>query len=167
MSKFVEDLQIDESVLDKEWLKQPSEFMKISAAAAEARKEHDLAKLALDVTESVAYKDIVDNPESYGLAKTTEAAIKAAVKVHDEVIAAQKKVIEAKYEMDMHNSAVQAFDQRKRALENLVTLHGQSYFSTPVVKGANKEEIKQDIEESMKREVRRKHRRRKEKNVED
>lgn len=148
--KFDEELMINENLLDKEWLKQPKVFMKISVESAEARKAYEQAKLYLDCEESAAYQEIMNDPEQFGLAKTTEAAIKSALKIHPAVVKAQNKVIDAKYEMDVMAAAVQAFDQRKRALENLVVLHGQSYFATPTVKGADKEAM----EELEKRSVR-------------
>ncbi len=40
-------------------------------------------------------------------------------------------VIDAQYEYQMAQGAVQAVEQRKSALENLVKLYGQGYFAGP------------------------------------
>jgi hypothetical protein len=46
--------------------------------------------------------------------------------------------------------AVTALDQRKKALEKLVDLHGQDYFSTPRAKGENREKM-EELETSLRR----------------
>lgn len=68
------------------------------------------------------------------MVKITETTVKNAVTSDREVQKARSAIIEAKHEVDVLSAAVSALDQRKRALENLVTLHGQSYFSTPSVR---------------------------------
>jgi len=133
MNTFKEDLEIDPNALDVEWLEQPKKFFDVAEQAAEAKREVDRAKLALEVTEAELDNDIRTSPEKYGLAKVTDKAIAAAIKMAEKYQEASKTLTEAQYEKNMLDSATQAWDQRKRALENLVFLHGQSYFAGPSV----------------------------------
>jgi hypothetical protein len=47
------------------------------------------------------------------------------------VYAAKDKLIKANREVSTYYSVVFTLDHRKSALERLVTLHGQNYFSSP------------------------------------
>jgi len=153
METFKEELAIDPNALDVEWVEQPTQFFNVAEQAAEARREVDRAKLALEVTEATLDNDIRSNPAKYGLPKVTETALKSAMHLTEEYQEAQKALSEAQYEKAMLDAATQAWDQRKRALENLVSLHGQSYFAGPSVPRTLKH-IERSVSE--KREIRRK-----------
>lgn len=128
---YEQDIRIDETALDVEWLEQPSLMMKYARVAIEARKKLDQAKEALDVAKAELDKNIRSNPERFGLEKITEGAITSAILTHKDYAKANQEMIEAKYQTDMANAAVRAVEARKDALENLVRLFGQSYFAGP------------------------------------
>lgn len=128
---YEQDIRIDETALDVEWLEQPTLMMKYAKIAAEARRELDLAKENLDVIKAEIDKDIRMNPENYDLGKVTEAAIFATMLGTAKYKKANQRLIDAKYEADVASAAVRAMDARKEALENLVRLHGQQYFAGP------------------------------------
>jgi hypothetical protein len=132
-ARLVQDLKVDPNALDIEWIRQPSLYYKYSTQAAEARKEMDASKIRLDVVLAQVQSKIRSNPDKYGLAKSTEAAIEAAVKQDPEVAKAQEDFLESKHNVALLESAVAALDQKKRALENLVSLHLGSYFAGPKV----------------------------------
>jgi hypothetical protein len=131
--KYEQEIKIDETALDIEWLDQPGLFMKYSKHLAQMRKEVDEAKQDLDIKFAEVDRRIRETPEAYGIEKVTEPAIKTAILTEDEYQESQKHYLEVKYEMDMAQGAVNAFNQRKDALENLVRLHGQQYFAGPKV----------------------------------
>jgi len=151
MNTFKEDLAIDPNALDVEWLDQPKKFFDVAEQAAEARRGVDRAKLALEVTEAELDNDIRTNPLKYGIAKITEPALKAAMRMTDKYQKAQTALADAQYEKAMLDSATQAWDQRKRAIENLVSLHGQSYYASP---SAPRDLAKKYMEETDKRRIR-------------
>lgn len=124
-------IEIDHNALDLEWIEQPKNFLLISTELADEKKLLEKLKLRADVTESEVAKNVRDNPDKYGLSKVTEAGIKSAVAGSDEMKKALQRIIDKKHDVDILQSAVTAMDHRKRALENLVTLHGQQYFSSP------------------------------------
>lgn len=128
---YEDDIRIDETALDLEWLDQAKLMMKYVRYAAKARMELDLAKERLDSVKAELDKNIRMNPEKYDLAKVTDAAVSATLLGLDDYTVANQTVIEAKYEADIASGAVRAFEQRKDALENLVKLHGQQYFAGP------------------------------------
>jgi len=131
---YERDIRIDETALDIEWLEQPALFMKYSKHLAQMRKEVDEAKQNLDIKDAEVDRKIRETPEAYGIeGKVTEGAIKSAKLTEDEFQEAQKHYLEVKFEMDMAQGAVNAFSQRKDALENMVRLYGQQYFSGPRV----------------------------------
>jgi len=133
METFKDELEIDHNALDIEWLEQPKRFFEVAEQAAEAKRDVERAKLALEVAEAELDNDIRTNPATYGIAKITEGAIKSAIAVSAKYQDASNAYADAQYNNNMLQSAVAAWDQRKRALENLVYLHGQSYFAGPSV----------------------------------
>ena len=130
---FEKDVNIDETILDVEWLEQPSLMLKYGRLVVEARKGYDLAKENLDVVKAELDKEIRSNPEKFKLAKATESAILSAILTHPRYKEASERLIEAKYNLSMYQTAANAIDAKKAALENLVKLHGQQYFAGPKV----------------------------------
>jgi len=130
---YEEDIRIDETALDTEWLDQATLFFKYARHAANMRKEVDLAKENLEVTKAEVDKEIRQNPEKFKIEKVTDASVSANVLTHKDYKAANQEYIDAKYELDIAQAAVNAMNQRKDALENMVKLHGQQYFAGPKV----------------------------------
>lgn len=135
---YSKDILIDPEALDVEWLNQPVLFLKYSNKASDARRELDESKEFLEYTKAEVETEIRTNPDKYGLeGKTgkapTEAQFKNAVTLHERVVEAQANCITKAQEYAHWQNASNAFDQRKKALENLVFLHGQQYFAGPRV----------------------------------
>ena len=114
------DLSIDLNALDTEWLEQPERFYDVATQAAEAKREVERTKLALDIAEAELDNDIRANPVKYGIAKITEGAISSAIKLAKPYQDAVNTHADAQLHNNHMQSGVQAFDQRKKALENLV-----------------------------------------------
>jgi hypothetical protein len=130
---YEDDIEIDETALDVEWIEQPRLMAKYCQMKASAQKDLDYAKEHLDVVRARVDKMIRDDPDAFGLAKVTEGTVSAAILMHDDYRKANDEYIGAKYDYNIAEGVVRAFDQRKSALENLVRLHGQSYFAGPSV----------------------------------
>ncbi len=147
-------LDIDKNLLDDEWLNQPKlynswglQFEDAEADVDDCKREYDTLKEELKEIEAKIDLDIRCNPENYGdylskdiidKGKLTEKMIASIVILHPERKKAQKKLFEAQGEIDVakHRAGVLrqvtiSLEQRKRALERLVDLHGQKYFATP------------------------------------
>jgi len=144
MENFKEKLEIDQNALDQEWLNQPKRFYAVSEDLAHAKKRLEKEKLKMEIIEAELYRDIKTNSSNYGLEKVTEAAIASTIKLQSKYEDQQNKIIEAKHEADIFNAGVSAFDQRKKALENMVFLFGQQYFASPKIpKGTDGTYIKE------------------------
>lgn len=129
---YEKDIKIDESNLDLDWLEQPVLMMQYSRRAAAAKIEEDLANENLKVVEAELDKKIREDFADTGV-KITEKVVQAAILTHLEHKTATQAVIDARYNTSIAKAAVQAFEHKKSALENLVRLHGQQYFAGPSV----------------------------------
>lgn len=128
---YEQDIIIDDSALDLEWLDQPALFLKYSRNLAQCNQRLDEYKQNLDIVKAEADSNIRKNPDKYKIDKITEAVVTNLILQDEDYQEAYKAYLNAKYEVDIATGAVRAFDQRKSALENLVKLHGQSYFAGP------------------------------------
>lgn len=143
-------LDIDINQLDVEWLKQPKLYERYAERLADAKRDLEIAKSELEVTRAELDQDIRDRPDAYDLGKVTEPAIANVILTEKEYRRSRKKVIECKHFVDVLDAMVTALDHRKKALENLVFLHGQSYFASPRASA----EQHGEMEEMRKRSVR-------------
>jgi len=124
--------KIDEHDLVREWVEQPELFYKYARRLADARLELSQRETAVDVAKADADNLIRERPKKFGLPeKPTEAAIKAAIINMPSYTQAMKFLHEAAHAVALLDAAVKTLDHRKRALENLVDLHGQNYFASP------------------------------------
>jgi hypothetical protein len=130
---YEDDIRIDPSALDVEWLGQAELMIKYTRNAAQARMELDQAKQALDIIRAGLDKDIRELPKQYGIEKVTDKAVESTIITLTEYQEAFQEYLDTKYEADMAQGSVQAFQQRKDALQELVRLHGQSYFAGPSI----------------------------------
>lgn len=130
---YEEDIHIDSDLLDVEWLDQPALLMRYARNAAQARMALDKAKEALELARAEIDKKIRTIPEKYGIEKVTEGAVQAAILTQTAFKEATDTFIQAKFDADIAQGAVNAVNQRKDALENLVRLHGMQYFAGPKV----------------------------------
>jgi hypothetical protein len=129
---YERDLHIDESALDVEWLNQPMLLMKYSRELASAEREVSRIKEKQAVLKAELDKDIRLHPEKFGIdSKLTEAVVTGAILLNDKHKKVAEELIEAQYEARMLKGAVEACQQRKDALQDLVKLHGQRYFAGP------------------------------------
>lgn len=129
---YEEDLRIDPDALDTEWLDQSRLFMKYAEEAAKAKREMDKMKENCDVVYAETDSRVRTNPEKYDIEKITESTVKATITKSKRYQSAIEDFNHSKFDYDIAQAAVRAFDMRKSALENLVRLLGQSYFAAPM-----------------------------------
>lgn len=136
-------LDIDQLHLDKHWVEQPRLYLQHAKLLADARRELDRLKSELELTHAELDKEIRTSPEEYDIEKVSEKAIENCILTQKRYLTANAAVIDAKHAVDVYQAFVSALDHRKRALENLVDLHGQSYFATPRATGDNSEAMQE------------------------
>ena len=137
---FENDIAIDLDNLHEEWrthaqvrYKYAKEIAYLDMKAKQQRKLIEVKKAKLKEASSKLILQVKgDNP------KFTVQQIDATIAGHEqiknpegELSLAQDELIELEYELNMAKNALQAFDDRKTALENEVKLWTRNYFSSP------------------------------------
>ncbi len=146
-------VEVDIEQLDKEWVEQPTRFHKAAKKVADARHELAKAKAALEIIEAEVALDIRNNPTTFGLKKPTETAVKNMVVVDKRTQTAVKTLNKAKHKVDVFEARVSALEHKKRALENLVSLHQSDYFSAPRARGVTSE-VREEVDRKKKKAIR-------------
>jgi hypothetical protein len=127
---YEKEIIIDEHFLDKEWIKQSQNYLTISQEAIQADTEAKRSKECLEVVKAELYLSIRKQMEEEG-EKITETLLDNRIKIHADYKNAMANFLENQHAAQILKSAVQAFDQKKSALENLVKLKLAGYYSEP------------------------------------
>lgn len=134
-------LEINPYKLDEEWLEQAKLFFSFAADLADVKMVHDKAKANLELVEAELDREIRSDPAKYNIDKVTETSIKNAVITRSRYQKAQEELITARYDVAIHQAAVDAMDQRKKALENMVQLDGRNYYAEPTAPKGAREKV--------------------------
>jgi hypothetical protein len=147
---YEEDIRIDDSALDVEWLGQAELTFKYCKHVANMERAMDKAKEFLDLAKAEVDKDVREHPEKHKLGdiKITEAVVTSAILQSDKYKDAYSDYLDAKFEFGVARGAEKAFQDRKKALENLVMLFGQNYFAGPSMpRNLSNERTKKKVED--------------------
>lgn len=123
--------EIHLDTLDQEWVDHPGMVNVQARAAAKAKRVVKELERELKVAEAELGKQIRLRPGKFKLDKVTEAAVKEIITLHPNIQKLEQAIIDAEYRSDILFASVKSLDKKTSALENLVKLHGQNYFSTP------------------------------------
>lgn len=161
-------LEPDINNLDKEWVNQPklyytfgeqSEILENKLIKKEQEisvAQEDLKRIAAEID-----LDIRRSPEKYSLPeKTTETMIAKAILLqpnYDKKVKEINLLIEEKnklaYKVGLLQKILKAIEQKKAALENLVSLWIGNYYSTPKAKDNQAKEIMNEINKKETRKI--------------
>lgn len=133
LSEFRARICIDPEALDVGALEQSGLFFDWASRAAEGRATMEQEKHNLDILTSKMSLKCRRSPDEFGLSKVTESAITDAINATQEYRQQLLKYLNAREESLYLDACVEALAQRKRMIEILVSLHGQSYFATPAI----------------------------------
>ena len=147
--------ELDETRLDEHWIEQPRIMFKAMKDLADAKLAVDEAKTHLQVVEAETSKEVRSDPVEYGIEKVTEKAITECLVSSEPVVEATASLQEKKHHADICQAMVTALDHRKKALEKLVDLHGQSYFATPQASGESGKKMREVEKKSVRKKSRR------------
>ena len=130
---FEKDLEIDEQALDVEWLEQPKLALKYARYLKDCRHEERRLEEEKKNKRSELILEANENPkELLKKDKPNAADIEAYYRTHPDYQKIVEELNEAKEEAEFADRAYQQIAwTRKKALENLVVLHGQQYFAGP------------------------------------
>jgi hypothetical protein len=145
-----DDISIDETALDVEWLRQPELMRKIAKQVANDNLALRTSEELLDYEKATMDSRIRKNPENYGLSKVTEPTVAAAILTTSRYRKAKQAVLKARHQYESSKALMSAIEHKKQALENLVKLHGTQYFAGPSVPRNLSEERERMIKETEK-----------------
>lgn len=133
---FSEAIEIDPTQLDREWLQQPDLFLAVAEEEAACARDVAVMEEHLAQVEAELALDIRANPKDYDAPEgarggVTDSICTALITLQPKYQGCKKALTEARYKYDRARAAARAFDHRRSALERLVALHGQNYFSSP------------------------------------
>jgi len=130
---FERDMKIDEQSLDVEWLKQTELAHLYNQHYAQCYKDLQIAQEEVKTIRSSLIRKANKFPEIHCLKpKPTAGDIEAYYRTHPKYKRLKTKVIDLEYEKNMAELGKNEINYtRKAALEQLVTLLGQSYFAGP------------------------------------
>ena len=130
---YENDIHIDESGLDVEWLRQPKLMFFYAKMVAELRRTLDRRKERLNIVKAELDKKIRQNPADFDIERITETAVSNTILTQEAYKEASADIIDTNYELSIAQAAVSALNDKRTALENLVRLYGQQYFAGPSV----------------------------------
>lgn len=136
---------IDELNLDGELIRQPKLVSKYADRLADAKRELDNAKDALEVIEAELSLKIRSKPHRYHIEKITEGVVSATILLQSTRREAAHRVIEAQHKVRIYESAVNSLEHKRSSLGRLVELKQMDYYSEPNTRSAeHRERIKQE-----------------------
>ena len=124
-------LGIDDHELVAEWQRQPQLMQTWTAYHADAILAMDAAKATMEVTKATQSREIRQEPMEFDLTKTSDPAVAACVLEQPIVKMKIKAYHEAKHRVAILAGAVASIEDRRRALQKIVDLHGQDYYREP------------------------------------
>jgi len=129
--EYKEDLKINIEELEIEWLRQPGLYHQYAEKLAHAQrvmvKAHENVKI---VTAELVEKAGKGGETLLGI-KPTGANVESWYRQHEDHKEAKNELIDAQFEVNVLQGAVDAFVQRKKALEKLVDLWIGNYYASP------------------------------------
>jgi len=124
-------LEVDETNLLAEWQGQAAMMLEYGILLADAMQAEDEAKAELAVVAAELEAAIRANPESYGLAKLTEAAVASTIPVQPEHAEATEAYNKARHEVRICRAAVDALSHRKSTLQGMTDLFLRQWYADP------------------------------------
>ena len=148
VESYANDISIDKYVLDEEWLKQPTIFMKWVDNYAQAVLERDRIKDRLDVVRAEIDGEIRTNPPEGG--KLTEAAISNIIVQSQRYRTIMDGLIKANYDVNVLSGVKESLNHKKSALENLTKLFLAGYYTSPHVPSGMQEQVDRKTSDQLK-----------------
>ena len=146
--------EIDTTRLDEEWIRQPKLFFEYSVQLVDAREAQRESLSQLNVVKAQLDKRIRLKPKKYGIDKLSEPRIAHTIITRPKYKEADELANKRTYRVQILQAAVSALEHRRKALERLVSLHGQNYFSVPRPLDEASKEVTDKIEkQSVRRRV--------------
>ena len=142
---FKKMVEIDPANLEAGWLGQASSFMEVAETEADASKTVAEIKEEIGFAEAQTAERLRSEAASADK-KLTEKALSDMLSLDPALRVTRQKLIKAVYNYDVVVGARRAMDNRKAALENLVTLQMRFGHAEPSVAGTPRAEVRGAME---------------------
>jgi hypothetical protein len=129
IEKSKEDIQIHKDHLEDDWETHSELALEWHMKLATAIFLRDTEKEKLVSREAEKSFDIRNDPKNYGIEKITEGAIDTLLKTDRTLQDLRISVINIDYQVNLLKGVTTAFEHRKKALEEEVSLYIAGYFS--------------------------------------
>lgn len=126
-----EKIQVSPEELDVEWCRIARDIYQAAEAVTDAEENVLLAEAKKTKVMTERDLEIRQAPSVFGLEKLTEAGVKSVLLDDKAVQKADEKCRHARLIHSRAKNLVTGLTEKRRALENLVTLHGLNYFAEP------------------------------------
>ena len=144
---YEEDIKINKYKLDEELVKQPQLYLHWAEQHAEAVAERDEKRVELDLIRAEIDGNIRESPEDWGYdKKPSEAAITNLILQESKYRDVQSELIEATKNVNIMSAAMTAMNDKKKALEGLVTLLVAGIYSEPKVPREKRDKLTSEEE---------------------
>jgi len=140
LKQMTAKLPIDMNDLEGEWIRQPSMYVEVGQWCAELRRDAKQAKQHAEFVYSQTLLDVLNDPNHAGLPKITEAANKAYILTVQDYRDVQDAANEAERQANDSQRLLEALEQRKAALRDLVRLYVHEYYMDVDPKGPSPQE---------------------------
>lgn len=130
MRDLAKDMEVDKDNLDDECAGYPKLLAEYAEASRAAQKAKDDAELALAVEKAELESKIRQAPQSFGVAKVTEAAVHSALVRQESYQDAVKARDRSRRNLIAARNALRAIDRKEAAIKHLVKLRSQEYFGS-------------------------------------
>lgn len=150
---YKKDLEVHLHDLESGLTNQASLYMKYAELYADAIRERDRAKEALDLYKAEMDSKIRENPDKFGLTKSTETGIANCIIREGEYALRMDTFNNANYRANIMTGARMAFEHRKTALETLSKLYIGGYFSEVRMSEDMKKTFRDSVKEKELKEI--------------
>ncbi len=126
------DIEVDENDLEGEWITHASLYMHYAKILADSIANRDEAKLKMDWVAANIDLDVRKHWQSkYGLEKLTEGAVKNITMINKKYLKAYRKFNKCVKIVNSMTGVRTAFEHKKHALGNLVSMQISGFNSEP------------------------------------
>ncbi len=146
---FKQDVEIDRFKLDEENEIQPPMYAYYASQLSELKSEKD--SLADKVQVLFAQKDLYYRRNPPEDLKITENVVKSLVDSDSDIISAKEELRRVEAKLGIMYAAINSFDQRKSALDNLTKLQLQQYYQNNNNRTYNREDMVDKITDDLNR----------------
>ncbi len=149
---FEKRLKIDIYSLEQEWEEQPSLYFSILEEIRKLNQERLKLTRSILEKQSDVYLKIKLNPEKFGFNQKTltEKTLESALNLNAKLRLMKASLHEIEQKLEYWNNLRKAFEERRRALENLTSLWLTGYYAAPSEKRVQRA---QDLYEKHARQV--------------